>query len=252
MMEDAMHNENIGWMPYLVALSQVLGVAALAMTGAWFAHFRGGFSWDGDQQFNVHPLCMVLGMVFLCGESLLVYRVFRHETKRATKILHAVLHVLALFISLVGIIAVFQFHKKKKIADLYSLHSWCGIATFTVYIFQWIAGFILFLVPGVGLTYRSQYKSIHVFFGLALLICSIATSLLGITEKLLFSIPDQYSMLPSEGALANSLGLMLVAFGLVIGYIVTRDEWKRQPLPEEQALSIDFKTLTEGESPSEP
>ncbi|KAM4622479.1 transmembrane ascorbate-dependent reductase CYB561 [Discoglossus pictus] len=250
-MDDAFSQQNTGWMPYLVALSQVLGISTLAVTGAWLSHYRGGFSWDGPLQFNVHPLCMVLGMVFLCGDSLLVYRVFRHETKRATKILHAALHVLALIISLVGIIAVFQFHKKGGIADMYSLHSWFGITTFTLYLLQWTVGFIMFLAPGVGLTYRSQYKSLHVFFGLALLVCSIATALLGITEKLLFTFPTEYSNLPREGVLANVLGLLLVAFGLVIGYIVTRDEWKRPPLPEEQALSIDFKTLTEGESPSE-
>ncbi|KAM4691227.1 transmembrane ascorbate-dependent reductase CYB561 [Rhinophrynus dorsalis] len=251
-MEDSLRQQNTGCMPYLVALSQILGVASLAITGAWLSNYRGGFSWDGPLQFNVHPLCMVLGMVFLCGDALLVYRVFRHETKKATKILHGAIHMLALIISIVGIVAVFQFHKKKGIPDLYSLHSWCGIVTFTLYLLQWIAGFIIFFVPGVAFTYRSQFKPLHVFLGLALLLCSIATCLLGLTEKLLFSIPDDYSKLPPEGILANTLGLVLVAFGMVIGYILTRDEWKRTPLPEEQALSMDFKTLTEGESPTEP
>lgn len=52
-----------------------------------------------------------------------------------------------------------------------------------------------------------------------------------------------------EGILANTLGVLLVAFGLVVGYVVTREDWKRPPLAEELALSMDFKTLTEGESP---
>lgn len=37
----------------------------------------------------------------LCA-ALLVYRVFRHEAKRSTKALHALLHGLALVIALVG------------------------------------------------------------------------------------------------------------------------------------------------------
>lgn len=52
-----------------------------------------------------------------------------------------------------------------------------------------------------------------------------------------------------EGVLANVLGMLLVAFGVVVGYVLTRDDWKRAPLAEEMALSMDFKTLTEGESP---
>ncbi|XP_044153961.1 transmembrane ascorbate-dependent reductase CYB561 [Bufo gargarizans] len=251
-MDDSLVRENIGLMPYLVAASQILGVAALAITGTWLSQYRGGFSWDGTEQFNVHPLCMVLGMVFLCGDALLVFRVFRHETKKATKILHGVLHILALIISLVGIIAVFQYHKKKNINDMYSLHSWLGITTFTLYFLQWILGFVMFFLPGVGFAYKNRFKPIHVFLGLSLLVSTIATCLLGLTEKMLFSLPDDYAKLPAEGVLVNSLGLLLVAFGLVIAYIVTREEWRRPLLPEEQALSIDFRTLTQGESPTEP
>ncbi|KAM5136042.1 transmembrane ascorbate-dependent reductase CYB561 isoform 1-T3 [Mantella aurantiaca] len=252
-MEDSLSRQNTGLMPYLVASSQILGVAVLAITGTWLSRYRGGFSWEGSEQFNVHPLCMVLGMVFLCGDALLVYRVFRHETKRATKILHGALHLMALIISLVGIIAVFQFHKKNNIPDMYSLHSWLGITAFSFYILQWILGFIMFFVPGVAFSFKSRFKPLHVFFGIGLLVTTIATCLIGLTEKVLFSIQNEYSQLPAEGVLINVLGLLLVAFGMVIVYILTREEWRRPPLPEEQALSIDFKTLTEGgESPTEP
>lgn len=93
----------------------------------------------------------------LCA-ALLVYRVFRHEAKRSTKALHALLHGLALLIALVGecwaglgwagcspgadglfsagIIAVFESHRTKGIPDMYSLHSWCGMATFVLYLLQ--------------------------------------------------------------------------------------------------------------------
>lgn len=56
-----------GW---LVGLSQVLGLVSVVLTGVWMGHYRGGFAWDGSaQQFNVHPLCMVLGLVFLQGDG---------------------------------------------------------------------------------------------------------------------------------------------------------------------------------------
>lgn len=45
------------------------------------------------------------------------------------------------------------------------------------------------------------------------------------------------------------LGLLLAGFGVTVLYILTRTDWKRPPQAEEQALSMDFKTLTEGDSP---
>uniref|UniRef100_A0A673VHF2 Transmembrane ascorbate-dependent reductase CYB561 n=1 Tax=Suricata suricatta TaxID=37032 RepID=A0A673VHF2_SURSU len=123
-------------LPYYVAFSQLLGLTAVATTGAWLGLYRGGIAWEGALQFNVHPLCMVIGLIFLQGDALLVYRVFRNETKRTTKVLHGLLHVFAFIIALVGLVAVFDYHRKKGYADLYSLHSWCGILTFVLYFVQ--------------------------------------------------------------------------------------------------------------------
>ncbi|NXE97924.1 CY561 protein, partial [Menura novaehollandiae] len=258
-----------------VAVSQLLGLTLLATTGAWLGRYRGGVAWHSPLQFNAHPLCMVLGMVFLQGDALLVYRVFRHEAKRSTKALHALLHGLALVVALVGIIAVFESHRTKGIPNMYSLHSWCGMAAFVLYLLQvragepqaplggkglcsvrdipmspqWLLGCGFFLFPGASFLLRGWYKPQHIFFGITLFILSITACLLGITEMLLFKISDSYSHFVPEGILANTLGVLLVAFGLVVGYVLTREEWKRPPLAEELALSMDFKTLTEGESP---
>ncbi|XP_048372885.1 transmembrane ascorbate-dependent reductase CYB561 [Sphaerodactylus townsendi] len=240
-----------GGFTYLVAASQTLGLAVILVLGAWMGVYRGGIAWESSElQFNVHPLCMVVGMVFLQGDALLVYRVFRNESKRSTKILHGLLHALALVIALVGLIAVFEYHKKKSFPNMYSLHSWCGIAAFSFYVLQWLLGLVFFLCPGVSFSVRSRYKPHHMFFGVFLFILSLATALLGILELLLFKIRDSYSAFVPEGVLANILGLLLVAFGAVLAYILTRDEWQRPPLAEELALSMDFKTLTEGDSPA--
>lgn len=54
-------------LPYYVAFSQLLGLTAVATTGAWLGLYRGGIAWEGALQFNVHPLCMVIGLIFLQG-----------------------------------------------------------------------------------------------------------------------------------------------------------------------------------------
>lgn len=60
---------------WLVGASQVLGLTSVVLTGVWMGHYRGGFAWDGSaQEFNLHPLCMVLGLVFLHGDGKLILR----------------------------------------------------------------------------------------------------------------------------------------------------------------------------------
>lgn len=80
--------------------------------------------------------------------------------------------------------------------------------------------------------------------------CSLAEGALLLNAAPFCSCRATYSSFVPEGILANVLGLLLIGFGLVMGYILTRDEWKRPPLAEELALSMDFQTLTKGESPS--
>lgn len=61
-----------------------------------------------------------------------------------------------------------------------------------------------------------------------------------------------YSQFIPEGVLANILGIVLVLFGVLLGYLITREEYRRPPNPEEESLSVHFKTLTEGQSPTTP
>ena len=48
----------------------ILGMLAIALTGTWTVKYLGGFAWDGTaHEFNYHPLCMVISMVFLYSEG---------------------------------------------------------------------------------------------------------------------------------------------------------------------------------------
>ncbi|KAF6719814.1 Cytochrome b561, partial [Oryzias melastigma] len=145
---------------------------------------------------------------------ILVYRVFSNEAKKKVKLLHGTIHLLALITSIVGVVAVFDFHSASLIPHLYSLHSWGGLTTLILFSLQWVMGLLFFLFPGASSWLRATYLPIHVFCGLTLLVMAIGTSLLGITEKLLFSIESSYPQFTSEGVLANILGVLLVLFGV--------------------------------------
>ena len=49
---------------------QVLGILAMVLTGIWMKHYLGGFAWNGtEHEFDYHPLCMVISLVFLYSEG---------------------------------------------------------------------------------------------------------------------------------------------------------------------------------------
>ena len=42
-----------------------------------------------------------------------------------------------------------------------------------------------------------------------------------------------------EGYLVNAIGLLLVALGALVVYIVTKPDYAREPLPEEQHIQMN-------------
>lgn len=58
------------------------------------------------------------------------------QNKLPWKLLHAAVMLLSLILSIVGLCAVFDFHNAKGIANLYSLHSWIGIAATALFAIQ--------------------------------------------------------------------------------------------------------------------
>ena len=74
-------------------------------------------------------------MCVLWWAAMMAYRSVA-ATHNVQKFFHMFLHLLAICLGIIGICAVFKFHDMIKAEDVYSLHSWIGIATITLYCLQ--------------------------------------------------------------------------------------------------------------------
>ncbi|XWS69468.1 hypothetical protein CRYUN_Cryun04dG0181600 [Craigia yunnanensis] len=52
------------------------------------------------------------------------------------KVVHLILQLAAFVLGVIGICAVFKFHDMTNVEDVYSFHSWIGIATISLFAFQ--------------------------------------------------------------------------------------------------------------------
>lgn len=223
-----------------VGAIQILGILAMVLTGIWMGKYLGGFAWDGSaQEFNYHPLCMIISMVFLYSEAMIVYRVFRHENKLLIKLVHFGLQLVAFVIAVLGLKAVFDFHNHKGIPNLYSLHSWCGLLTIILFSCQLLFGFVSFLFPKLPEGLRAVYLKVHVFFGVFIFMMAIGTALLGINEKLFFT--KTYPSFLADAQLGNVLGVTLIVLAGMVVFVVTNSAFKRVNAGEEHVSLMNEK-----------
>lgn len=141
------------------------------------------------------------------------------------KIAHAAFHSAAIVFIVLGLAVEFIAHQHNDEANLYSLHSWIGMTTIIIFVGQFIFGFICFLKPSLNGQFKALYMPIHVFSGIFCFILAIVTCLVGLNQNARFII--NYNELPAQGFLINFIGMMLIVYGAIVVYLVTKQKFKR-------------------------
>ncbi|XP_059608769.1 transmembrane ascorbate-dependent reductase CYB561 [Phlebotomus argentipes] len=231
---------NLGHFNSLYLGTLLVGLLLVILVGGWIGSHLGGLAWHSNPavQFNWHPLLMTIGMIFLYGNAILIYRGFRMTKKRNLKITHATLHGLAFLATVLGLKAVFDSHDlaSPPIPNLYSMHSWLGLLAVILFSAQYLVGFISFLAPGLSQPLREKIMPYHVLFGLYGFVAAAATALLGFSEKIFFTLKSDYANLPAQGILVNFIALFVILFAGLVVYLATESRYKRQALPEDAIL----------------
>lgn len=177
----------------LFTLAELLLFITVFLWLYWSYQHDDGLAWQNDrrQQFNTHSALMLLGFIFLNGQAMLIYRSFQCCSKIYTKILHTILFVLATSAISLGLILGYTAQENvgannKPIMHFYSLHAWCGLATVGLFVFQFVFGFISFLIllccDQATSKFRAALLPIHKTFGLIIFSLAIATCLMGLLQ----------------------------------------------------------------------
>lgn len=203
----------------IIALAQLFGVTACILILVWCIHYGGGLAFENHNKskiFNVHPVFMFVGFIFLSSQAILVYKVIPAK-KEVQKLVHLALLGSAIVLGAIGIYAVFKFHNESNIKNMYSLHSWLGIATISLFGLQWIAALFAFMYPGASKPRRDAIYPWHVFLGIFLYVMAILTAEIGILEKLTFQeLLMHLDRFSSEAMLVNSTGLVILIFAMLV------------------------------------
>ncbi|KAF1761189.1 hypothetical protein GCK72_009443 [Caenorhabditis remanei] len=232
----------------ILVMSQVFGGLAVLLVTIWMSKFESGFAWseDPDKEFNYHPTFMVMGMVFLFGESILVYRVFRNERKKFSKTLHVILHSVVLVFMLTALKAVFDYHNLHKdasgnpapIVNMVSLHSWIGLSVVILFCTQYAIGFITYFFPGMPIPIRQLVMPFHQMFGVLIFIFVSITVAMGISERAAWKHTcwTKDGQMCAQQAISSFVGVFTFLYTVCVLLLVLNPRWKRQPLPEEEGL----------------
>jgi len=216
-----------------LALVEIIGFLAVALTIHWVNGFKGGLPTPAKGiHFNWHPILMTVSLIFLYGNGALIYRVIppRGEShKLKLKIGHAVIMMAVFVIMVIGLQAAFDSHNNKMtdgkptpIPNLYTLHSWVGLTAALLFAGQWILGFSAFLFPKFSPDIRSVLLPFHQYFGSAILILSVAAALLGHLEKMIWSNMAGYKARDAEAYLVNFTGMLLILFCLGVTFLLSK------------------------------
>ncbi|KAK7310142.1 hypothetical protein RJT34_07444 [Clitoria ternatea] len=197
----------------ITLFAHLLFIAIITLVLIWLLHFREGVAFNSSNPikiFNLHPLLM-LGFILVGGEAIMAYKSFPGK-RRSVKVVHLLLHLIALLAGILGIIAVFKSKKNAHLANMYTFHSWLGMSAISLFGLQYILGFFSFMFPGAEMSTGATLLPWHRFMGMVIFLLVVATAGMGLVEYFMF-----LGLFRSPEALVvNFIGLLLFLYAVFV------------------------------------
>jgi len=202
--------------------SVAVGVVVVVMVGLVVG--RNGFDWtatkdNADALFAYHPLFMSIGLIFLTGQGIILYRVFPHARKGLIKTVHALTHAATFILMVFALRAVFHSHTLQDKPNLNEVHSWMGITAVIIFSAQLLAGFLMFVLPGAAPTTRVWYLDFHAYFGSAVFTLACASACVGMGLV-------QVTGWSSLGSCSRVFVLAVIVYAVCIAHLISGSAYK--------------------------
>ncbi|BFG17322.1 hypothetical protein CerSpe_035960 [Prunus speciosa] len=198
--------------------AHLLAIAITTLVLIWLLHFRHGLALNSfikEKILNVHTLLMVIGFILIGGEAIMAYKTVPGK-RNTQKMVHLILHFLALVAIILGIYAAFKFNHESGIPNLLTLHSWLGIITISLFGLQWLFAFFAYVFPGAESSARGNLVPWHTFVGMVIFLLAVCTAEAGLLERFLFLSIGR----TQETLIINFTGLLIFLFAASVSLTV--------------------------------
>lgn len=218
----------------LFMAAQVIGILSVLLVFYWCIFFAGGIGFSRGLLFQWHPLFATIGMIYLLGNAILIFRIFRDKPQFTLKRMHAAASAVGLVFTVVATLVVLLTPHSPGKAYLYSMHGWLGLLAVILYAMQAVVSVAAFLLDAVS--NQACLIPVHHYLGHAIFILGIGSAVTGVNETAIFKLKTNYSKLGNEAILFNTIGILFTIFGLIVVYLSTNIHYKRFPRPQNSQL----------------
>ncbi|KAG9510464.1 Thioredoxin-related transmembrane protein 1 [Fragariocoptes setiger] len=220
----------------VLCLSIISAIVGFTLLLIWIFKYKFGLGFDTKQVSSVHALTMYTFMVSVNMFTVLLYRTFYSQPKETLKWAHASLTGFNVMMALFGVIIMFRDYAINKKPNLYSLHSWIGLTTSSLYVAQFVFSFLAFMRPGFPNHIRAMVMPHHRFLGATIQVMAGLAAITGMTEWAIYTMGSKYSQFEPLTYVANFAGLSVVLVTATSIWLLSQERYRRVPLPEEQSL----------------
>ncbi|KAI8605925.1 eukaryotic cytochrome b561-domain-containing protein [Dissophora ornata] len=187
-------SENSGT-PYFfgrLILPRLIVVVFLIVLFLWIYQAEGGIGFQEATLFGWHALLMSLFVVVFTQEALLAYSSpligFFTKNRTTIKYYHVVCHLLGLICAVGGLVAIVYYKKLSSqpvvfpYYNVYSPHSWAGIAFLSLWSLQVLAGLNVYIVGKQSADRKRSFSKFHRFLGKSVYVVGLATCAMGFQD----------------------------------------------------------------------
>lgn len=217
-------------------LVRFMSYSVMACLIGWMSGYEGGYNWDnttvgsyaGANRLNIHPLVMVLGAIVCFTEGVLAWSLpfGSHRVKKLA--VHFPFLAAGLTLVLYGLGTIIT--HKQAIGDkhFYSIHSWIGIITIALFVFNALGGIVMFLLPelfGANFPVKAEKRGgvvpYHAIAGVLIACFSVLSVITGVNNYSYYA-GDQANSSPN--VLGNFVAIAAILYLLLfVSYVLHRE-----------------------------